>query len=178
MGDFVTYPQPTVLEVFRDLPGPIDRVWDYLTKSDLRQKWLCAGDVSSDVGGEIVFDFDHSRLSERPTPQSHQGSGDQHMTGIVRVFDPPHHLAFSWPSAEAEAPTEVVIRLTETEQGVRLHLRHEKLLTDAYKSGASAGWHTHLDILDDILNGRAGRDFWEHYLALEKAYQQRLAKAE
>lgn len=178
MGDFVTYPQPTVLEIFRDLPGPIDRVWDYLTKSDLRQKWLCAGDVSSDVGGEIVFDFDHSRLSKRPTPQSHQGSGDQHMTGIVRVFDPPHHLAFSWPSAEAEAPTEVVIRLTETEHGVRLHLRHEKLSTDAYKSGASTGWHTHLDILEDLLNDRAARDFWEHFLALEKAYQQRLAKAE
>lgn len=178
MGDHVTYPQPTVLEIFRDLPGPIDRVWDYLTKSDLRQKWLSAGEVSPEIGGTIVFAFDHSRLSKHPTPETHQDSGDQNMTGIVRVYDPPHHLAFSWPSAEAEAPTEVVIRLTETEQGVRLHLRHEKLLSDAYKSGASAGWHTHLDILSDLLNGREGRDFWEYFLRLEQAYQQRLADAE
>ncbi|MEO1553749.1 MAG: SRPBCC family protein [Pseudomonadota bacterium] len=177
MGDFVTYPNPTVLEIYRDLPGPIERVWDYLTKSELRQKWLCAGDVSPDIGGEVAFDFDHTRLSKHPTPESHAGGGDHHMVGTVRVFEPPHHLAFSWPSAEAEAPTEVVIKLTETESGVRLQLRHEKLIVDDYKSGASAGWHAHLDILDDILNGRVGRDFWEHFLALETTYKQRIAAA-
>ncbi|MEM7328151.1 MAG: SRPBCC family protein [Pseudomonadota bacterium] len=174
MGDFVTYPQPAVLEIFRDLPGPIERVWDYLTQSELRQKWLCAGQVSSEPGGEIVFDFDHTRLSQHPTPASHEGGGDHHMIGVVRVYDKPHHLAFSWPSAEADAPTEVVIKLTETANGVRLHLRHEKLITDEYKSGASAGWHVHLDILGDVIDGAVGRDFWEHFLSLEQTYKQRL----
>lgn len=177
MGDFVTFPQPTVLEIYRDLPGPIERVWDYLTKSDLRQKWLCAGNVSPETGGEIAFEFDHSRLSARPTPDSHKGGGDQQMIGIVRVYDKPYHLAFSWPSAEAEAPTEVTIRLTETEDGVRLHLRHEKLITDDYKSGASAGWHTHLDILGDVLGDQTGRDFWDHFLPLQQAYKERLEQA-
>ena len=177
MSDQVTYPNPTVLEIFRDLPGPIERVWNYLTKSELRQKWICAGDVSPEVGGTIVFDFDHTRLSARPTPKSHEGGGDQHMVGTVLVYDPPHHLAFSWPSAEAEAPTEVVIKLTETEAGVRLHLRHEKLMTKDYKSGASAGWHTHLDILGDILSDRDGRDFWDHFLPLEETYKAMLNEA-
>ena len=81
MGDFVTYPQPTVLEIYRDLPGPIERIWDYLTKSELRQKWLCGGAVASEPGGDIVFDFDHSRLSKHPSPESHEGGGDQHMIG-------------------------------------------------------------------------------------------------
>lgn len=175
MSDYATYPESSVLEIYRDLPGPIERVWDYLTKSDLRQKWLCAGDVSSDVGGEVVFQFDHSRLSKHPTPDSHKGGGDQHMTGIVRAYDPPHHLAFSWPSAESEAPTEVVIKLVEIDGGVRLHLRHERLSTREYKSGASAGWHTHLDILDDVLDDRTGRDFWEHFVPLEQEYKLRLA---
>ena len=177
MSEFVTYPNPTVLEIFRDLPGPIDRVWSYLTQSDLRQTWLCAGEVSSEVDGSIVFDFDHARLSSRPTPDSHQGGANHHMVGQVRVFDPPHHLAFSWPSAESEAPTEVIITLTETDEGVRLHLRHEKLVTQEYKSGASAGWHTHLDILGDVLNDRDGRDFWDHFLALEEKYQAILNEA-
>ena len=177
MGEYVTYPSETVLEIYRDLPGPIERVWDYLTKSDLRAKWLCAGDVSTEIGGDIVFEFDHTRLSKQPTPPSHAGGGNHEMVGTVRVYDPPHHIAFSWPSGEAEAPTEVVIKLTETEAGVRLHLRHEKLVTGAYKSGASAGWHTHLDILSDILEGRGGRDFWEHFLPLEQEYQSRLAQA-
>ena len=175
MGDPATYPEPTSLEIFRDLPGPIERVWDYLTRSELRQKWLCAGNVSSAPGGEIEFKFDHSNLSAHPTPESHGESGDQKMLGIVRVYDPPHHLAFSWPSAEAEAPTEVIIKLSETERGVRLHLRHERVMTKDYKSGASAGWHTHLDILGDILGGKPGRDFWDHYLPLEQMYKAQLA---
>lgn len=176
MGDYATYPDPAVLEIYRDLPGPIERVWDYLTMSDLRQRWLCAGDVSAEVGGEIQFRFDHSLLSKHPTPESHENSGDQHMAGIVRDYDPPHHLAFSWPSAEAEAPTEVVIKLTEIDGGVRLHLRHEKVITSDYKSGASAGWHTHLDILGDLLAGRKGRDFWEHFLPLEQDYKSKLVE--
>lgn len=176
MGDFVTYPQPSALEIYRDLPGPIERVWDYLTKSELRQKWLCAGDVAPEIGGEIAFEFDHSRLSDRPTPESHRGGADQQMVGRVRAYERPNHLAFTWPSGEGEAPTEVVIRLTETATGVRLHLRHEKLVTGPYKSGASAGWHTHLDILGDLLNDRQGRDFWEHFLPLEQTYKDRVAE--
>lgn len=174
MGDYATYPENAVLEIYRDLPGPIERIWDYLTKSELREKWLCAGKVSAETGGIIQFRFDHSLLSKHSTPDSHQNSGDQQMTGIVRVYDPPHHLAFSWPSAEAEAPTEVVIKLTEIAGGVRLHLRHEKVMTSDYKSGASAGWHTHLDILGDVLEGQAGRDFWEHFLPLEQEYKAKL----
>lgn len=177
MGDYVTYPESAALEIYRDLPGPIERVWDYLTQSDLRKKWLCAGDVSTEVGGEIVFHFDHKNLSKHPTPASHEGGGDHKMVGKVRVFDPPRHLAFSWPSAEADKPTEVVIKLTEIDGGVRLHLRHENLVTSEYKSGASAGWHTHLDILSDLVSGRNGRDFWDHYLPLEQEYKSRLAEA-
>lgn len=177
MGDYVSYPEPAVLEIFRDLPGPIERVWDYLTKSELREKWICAGQVSSDVGGKIEFRFDHTKLSAHPTPESHEGGGDHQMVGLVRVYDPPHHLAFSWPSAEAEAPTEVVIKLTDLGDTVRLHLRHEKLMTKDYKSGASAGWHVHADILVDIVSGQTGRDFWEHFLPLEQEYKARLNEA-
>ena len=99
------------------------------------------------------------------------------MVGKVRVYDPPHHLAFSWPSAEADKPTEVVIKLTDIDGGVRRHLRQEKLVTSEDRSGASAGWHTHLDILIDLMSGRNGRDFWEHFLPLEQEYKSRLAEA-
>ncbi|MEL6860859.1 MAG: SRPBCC family protein [Pseudomonadota bacterium] len=175
MGDYATYPDPTVLEIFRDLPGPIERVWDYLTKSELREKWLCAGEVSPEIGGEIVFRFDHSNLSTHPTPASHEGGGDMQMVGIIRAYEPPHHIAFSWPSREAEAPTEVVIRLREIDGKVRLHLRHEKIMTKDYKSGTSAGWHAHLDIMKDLLSDQTARDFWETFLALEQEYKAILA---
>ena len=35
--------EPTTLRIQRLLPGPIERIWAYLTDSDLRSKWLAAG---------------------------------------------------------------------------------------------------------------------------------------
>ena len=35
--------EPTTLKIQRLLPGPIERIWAYLTDSDLRRKWLAAG---------------------------------------------------------------------------------------------------------------------------------------
>ena len=52
------------------------------------------------------------------------------------------------------------------------------LVTKDYKSGASAGWHVHLDILGDVLADRPGRDFWDHFLALEQEYKAMLDEAD
>ena len=35
--------EPATLKIQRLLPGPIERVWAYLTESDLRRQWLAAG---------------------------------------------------------------------------------------------------------------------------------------
>ena len=35
--------EPTTLKIERLLPGPIERVWSYLTESDLRRQWLASG---------------------------------------------------------------------------------------------------------------------------------------
>ena len=37
--------EPATLRIERLLPGPIERVWAYLTESDLRRKWLAAGEM-------------------------------------------------------------------------------------------------------------------------------------
>jgi len=42
--------EPTTLKIQRLLPGPIERVWAYLTDSDLRRKWLAAGAMEMKVG--------------------------------------------------------------------------------------------------------------------------------
>jgi hypothetical protein len=39
----------------------------------------------------------------------------------------------------------------------------------------SGGWHTHLQILDDRLNDRAPRPFWEMFGELDEEYKARLA---
>lgn len=36
---------PDTLQIERLLPGPIERVWSYLTESEKRRKWLASGDM-------------------------------------------------------------------------------------------------------------------------------------
>jgi len=38
------------LTIQRLLPGPIERIWAYLTNSDLRRQWLAAGEMEMKVG--------------------------------------------------------------------------------------------------------------------------------
>ena len=42
--------EPATLTIQRLLPGPIERVWAYLTDSDLRRQWLAAGEMELKVG--------------------------------------------------------------------------------------------------------------------------------
>ncbi len=63
-----TFPEPGTIQFERLLPGPAARIWDYLTKSELKAKWLSAGDVVPRVGGKIEFRFRHNDLSEAVDP--------------------------------------------------------------------------------------------------------------
>jgi uncharacterized protein YndB with AHSA1/START domain len=40
--------EPATLKIQRLLPGPIERVWAYLTDSELRRRWLAAGEMCND----------------------------------------------------------------------------------------------------------------------------------
>ena len=41
-GAYGVFIEPGTLKIERVLPGPIERVWAYLTDSDLRRQWLAA----------------------------------------------------------------------------------------------------------------------------------------
>ena len=45
--------EPTTLRIQRLLPGPIERIWAYLTDSELRRKWLAAGAMEMKVGAPV-----------------------------------------------------------------------------------------------------------------------------
>jgi len=174
MADYGKLDGPTVLEFYRDLPGPIERVWDYLTKSELRAKWLCGGEVERQAGGVIHMDFDNMKLSTTQ-PENECDADPVSFQGEVLIYEPPHTLSFTWPSRTGEAPTEVTFRLTERGGSVLLHLRHEKVSSTEYRRGAAGGWHAHMDLLLDNLEEKPVRDFWSHYGALRAEYDVRLS---
>ena len=59
--------EPATLKIQRLLPGPIERVWAYLTESDLRRQWLAAGQMEMKVGApfELVWRNDELDQSAR-----------------------------------------------------------------------------------------------------------------
>ena len=69
-SDYGTVSAPRTVRIQRRLPGPIDRVWAYLTESDLRRQWLAAGDMPPATGGmfELTWRNDelvHAGISDR-----------------------------------------------------------------------------------------------------------------
>ena len=54
--------EPTTLRIQRLLPGPIERIWAYLTDSDLRSKWLAAGAMEMKVGAPVEFVWRNDEL--------------------------------------------------------------------------------------------------------------------
>ena len=62
MNQAVTVIEPGTVKLQRLLPGPIERVWAYITESDKRAKWLARGEFDLRVGGKIRLEFDNSKL--------------------------------------------------------------------------------------------------------------------
>lgn len=45
LDSYGTLIEPATLKIQRVLPGPIERIWAYLTENDLRRQWLAAGEM-------------------------------------------------------------------------------------------------------------------------------------
>src|SRR5271156_3635665 len=54
--------EPATLNIRRLLPGPIERVWAYLTESELRRQWLAAAQMEMKVGAPLEFVWRNDEL--------------------------------------------------------------------------------------------------------------------
>ncbi len=157
----------------RLLPGPIERVWSYLTESDKRARWLAAGDMDLRVGGTVEHVFRNWELTENDDPPPAKYAGESRMRGRVTTCELPRSLAYTWSESSGEY-SEVSFELTERGSEVMLVLTHRRLANQEEILGVSAGWHTHLDILADRLSGRTPPGFWRTHTRLEAEYASRL----
>ena len=173
-GNGIVTEQRTV-RIERLLPGPVERVWEYLTDSDKRRKWLAAGLMEPAVGGKVEHLFRHHELSREPTPEPYRRFEDSPpLPGEVTQWDPPRLLAYNWPGDRGAS--EVTFELFAEGKDVLLVVTHRRLAdTDTMVSVAS-GWDAHLGILIDRLNGEEPRGFWSTHERLEAVYRQRFAQ--
>jgi uncharacterized protein YndB with AHSA1/START domain len=159
----------------RLLPGPIERVWAYLTESDKRKQWFGAGDYELRKGGKAHLFFQHKNISKPGTEPP-------------EAFKKMHEEGHSWDgkSLEVDAPrlltmtfgehSEVTYELTGQSNGdVLLTLTHRKLTASDLKN-VSPGWHAHLAILSDVLNGRQDVDLWAMWQKMHKHYGEKFSK--
>ncbi|RNF85099.1 SRPBCC family protein [Montanilutibacter psychrotolerans] len=167
---FATLTAPDTVRFERLLPGPIERVWAYLTDSDLRRRWLAAGDMQAQAGTPFELVWRNDELTDPPGTRP-EGFGQEHrMQSTITVFEPPHRLAFTWNGSG-----DVSIDLQPQGDEVRLTLIHRQLPDRSTMRKVGAGWHTHLDLLVARVSGESVVEpFWDGWSQLREAYDRRL----
>ena len=160
----------------RLLPGPIERVWSYLAEGDKRAKWLCGGETEPRVGGHVDMLFHNASLSgpdDIERPEKYREYSDKiTFSGTVTHYEPPRVLAHTW-DFEGDS-SEVRYELSEQGDKVLLVLTHTRLNSTEEIISVCGGWHTHLDVLVDVLENQVVRPFWATLTENEAEYVRRL----
>lgn len=130
----------------RMLPGPAARLWEHLTGSRHLPVWFGSEDmeftIEPGVGGGVSL----------------MGG---YITGAVREWQPHKRLAYSWNLAGVPAPeTIVTFELDDRADGVLLSLSQGPIAS-GFQAASFSGWHTFLDRLEAMLDGRNPGDAME-----------------
>jgi uncharacterized protein YndB with AHSA1/START domain len=175
---------PGTVRFERIVPGPIERVWSYLTDSGKRSTWLAAGEMELRPGGRVEHIFRNSELTghgDAPPAKYASHAKESRMHGQILACEPPRLLAYSWGETtgeHADAHSEVRFELTAIGKDVRLVLTHSRLANRDGMVGVSGGWHSHLGLLANQLAGESPAPFWATFARLESEYEQRIPAAQ
>ena len=161
--------EPDTLTIQRLLPGPVERVWAYLTDSDLRSRWLAAGQMEMRAGAPVELVWRNDELTD-PSSQRPDGFPAEHrMQSRITEIDPPHRLSITW-----EGSGDVSFELEPRGKEVLLTVVHRRLPDRKTMLMVGAGWHTHLDILVAHATGRKPEPFWDSWTRLRQDYDRRI----
>lgn len=171
---------PGEVRFVRILPGPIERVWEYLTDAKKRATWFAGGPMDLRVGGQAQLVFRHKSLAPNETPPApyekwHDPGAT--VTQHITRCEPPRLLAFTFGEKPDGSDGEVIFELTPQGENVQLVLTHRRAADRRDLTQVSAGWHTHLALLVARLQGTPPPPFWAPLLAREADYEKRFEAA-
>jgi uncharacterized protein YndB with AHSA1/START domain len=168
--DYAVMTESATLTMTRLLPGSIERVWAYLTESDLRRQWLASGEMEMRKGARFELVWRNSELTDPPGARP-DGFGEEHrLDSEITELDPPYRLGFTWGDTGG-----VTLELEQVEDEVRLTVTHRRILDRWSQLNISAGWHAHLDMLAARLAGETPSEpFWDHWAGLKAQYERRI----
>lgn len=164
------FPAPGEVRLVRTLPGPIERIWDYLTDSEKRSRWFAGGPMEPRAGGKMELFFRHKNIAPDETPPAdHQQYHDPgaKMPGTVLRWEPPRVLSYTF-----DENSDVTFELTPQGRDVLLVLTHRSRGEDLpFLTGYACGWHTHFAILLALLEGTPPPPFWSTHARLKAEYE-------
>ena len=138
----------------RSYARPIEKVWAALTVAQRIADWFAEVEtLDLRLGGAIHLHF----------PEV-----DYRIRGEITVYDPPRRLTWTWPQGDGSTST-VSFELEPDGDGCRLILV-ERGLTLSQGAGNAAGWHAHLEAMQDACDGV--RTPWSTLLEREKVVSQ------
>ncbi|WP_226573807.1 SRPBCC family protein [Acuticoccus sediminis] len=168
IGAYGVVTEPATFTIERLLPGPIERVWDYLTKSELRRQWLAAGDMTLAEGAPFEFVWRNDTLTEQPGRRPAGADEEHRLESRILEVDPPRKLVFTWMQGD------VTFALEPKGERVLLTVIHRRVSDRENLTKVGAGWHTHLDILVAKLTGETPAPFWDTWPGLRDEYEKRI----
>jgi uncharacterized protein YndB with AHSA1/START domain len=159
------------VRIERYLPGPIERLWAYLTRAEYLRTWLADGDIPEVVGGRVA-------LSQQVEGVPIRTGGI--ISGTVSRFEAPRLLEYTWEHRSDSHGQESRSSLARFElepsgEEVLLRITHGSLPVED-QALVATGWHTHTGILDSILRGGTPTPFLETFVPVLKAFTEEIER--
>lgn len=176
-GGYARIVAPDAARIERLLPGPIERIWAYLTEEDKRRRWMASGTIGTAAGAAVEHIFRHEELGTdcgQPPAKYAALAGESRIHGRIIACEPPHLLAYTWGEG-TPTPSQVRFDLEVRGAKVLLVVTHSRIATQEMMASVAAGWHTHLDILADAVSGRTSHGFWNKHTRLEQEYARQIS---
>jgi uncharacterized protein YndB with AHSA1/START domain len=150
------------VQLERWLPGPLERVWAYLTKAEFLRTWFADGDIPIKAGEGFAL-----KQQADPVPVRNAGA----ICGTVTRCEAPRLLEYTWNHVLEDATPMLdhgsLVRFELEARGERVLLRitHGRLKLEVIPH-MLAGWQTHTGILEARLRGETPVPFFEVFRPL------------
>ena len=161
--------EPATLRIQRLLPGPVERVWAYLTESELRRQWLASGDMEMKVGAAFDLSWRNNELTDPPGTPPDGFDGRHSLASRITDLVPLRRLGIEWGNTGG-----VIFELEPMGEEVMLTVTHRRVPDRSVLVNVSAGWHAHLNVLAARLHETAPEPFWSQWRSLKSDYDRRI----
>lgn len=143
----------------RHFNHPVSKVWEAITNPELVSQWLANVSLELKEGAPVLVQFTNT---------------DSRSRGHVTRVKEGELLEYTWQWGDE--PVSLVCWELFSEGKDRCHLIFTHLRLEGDIPCFTAGWHVHLDMLADILDGRVSGFHWSRAQWDEeyKTYQERM----